>query len=99
MFLLSGCGKPIPSEKSDYVGNWTSPQMAILITQDGSVAYRRLNSGITTSINAPLKKFVGNNFIVGVGPVETTFEVTAVPHQIDGNWKMTIDGVELSRVQ
>jgi hypothetical protein len=97
--LLAGCGKPVPPEKSAYVGEWQSPQMAIHITQDGSVAYKRLKAGLTTSINAPLKGFVGNNFTVGVGPMETTFEVSSTPHQADGVWKMTIDGVELHKVQ
>ena len=97
--LLAGCGKPVPPEKSTYVGEWKSPQMVILITQDGSVAYKRLKAGTTTSINGPLKGFVGNNFTVGVGPVETTFEVSSIPHQEDGVWKITIDGVELHKVQ
>ena len=97
--LLSVCGKPVPPEKSAYVGEWKAPQMTILITQDGSVAYKRLKAGATTSINAPLKKFVGNNFVVGIGPMETTFEVSAIPHQQNGIWKMTIDGVELQKIQ
>jgi len=40
--LLAGCGKAVPPEKSAYVGQWQSPQMTILITQDGSVSYKRL---------------------------------------------------------
>ena len=55
--------------------------------------------GVTTSVNGPLKKFDGDDFIVGVGPIETAFKVSAVPHQEDGVWKMTVDGVELSKAQ
>lgn len=71
--------------------------MAILITGDGSVAYRRLEGGVKKSIDAPLKEFQGDNFVVGVGPMTTTFVVSASPHEEDGKWKMTVDGVELTR--
>lgn len=49
------------------------------------------------SIDGPLKQFEGDNFVVGVGPISTTFLVTAPPHQDGGQWKMTVDGVELTR--
>ncbi len=94
---LWGCGKPVPSEKAAYVGQWSGLAMAILITQDGSVAYRRLKGGVSKSIDGPLKGFEGNNFIVGVGPISTTFIVSAPPH-LDGDaWKMTVDGIELTK--
>jgi len=41
-FLLSGCGKPVPQEKSAYVGEWQEKTMYLLITQDGSVSYKRI---------------------------------------------------------
>jgi hypothetical protein len=92
---LAGCAKPVPPEKAAYVGEWTSTAMALLITQDGSVAYRRLHQGANKSIDAPLKEFQGDNFVVGLGPVSTTFVVSAPPHVDGGVWKMTVDGVEL----
>jgi len=98
LFLVA-CGKPVPPERSAYVGDWRSPQMAILITQDGSVAYKRLERGVTTSISGPLKGFDGDNFVVGMGPVVTTFEVSEAPRKDGDVWRMTVDGVELQRVQ
>jgi len=73
--------------------------MTLLISKDGSVAYRRVVGNVHTTINAPLQEFQGNNFVVGVGPLVTTFEVSAPPHaDADaGVWKMTVDGVELTR--
>ncbi len=97
--LLFGCAKPVPPEKATYVGEWNGTAMALLITQDGSVAYRRLVDGVNKSIDGPLKEFKGNNFVVGIGPISTTFSVTVPPHQEGTTWKMTVDGVELTKKQ
>lgn len=92
---LIGCGKPVPQEKSDYVGEWQEKTMYLLITQDGSVRYKRLKGGATTSVEGPLKGFTGNNFEVGIGPIATTFVVSRPPYQDGDKWKMVVDEVEL----
>lgn len=97
VMLLAACANPIPPEKSTYVGQWNAPGMRLLITQDGSVDYKRLKGGVNTSITAPLKKFEGDNFVVGFGLWTTTFVVSKPPHEESGRWKMTVDGVELTR--
>jgi hypothetical protein len=97
MLLLAACANPLPPEKSAYVGQWNAPGMSLLITQDGSVVYKRIKSGVTTSINAPLKKFEGDNFVVGIGLWTSTFVVSKPPREESGRWRMTVDGVDLSR--
>ena len=92
---LAGCGKPVPAEKSAYVGEWQTKTMYLLITQDGSVRYKRLKGGASTSVEGPLKGFTGNDFEVGVGPMATTFVVSKPPYQDGERWKMVVDGVEL----
>ena len=92
---LVGCGKPVPQEKSAYVGEWQEKTMYLLITQDGSVRYKRLKGGASTSVEGPLKGFVGNNFEVGIGPMATTFVVSKPPYQDGEKWKMVVDDVEL----
>jgi hypothetical protein len=82
----------------DYVGEWRSKEMGLLILADGTVAYKRLKGGGTTSVNGPLKEFVGDDFVVGVLFMTTTFDVSEPPHEVDGMWKMTVDGVQLTRV-
>jgi hypothetical protein len=94
---LAGCGKPVPPEKSAYVGEWQEKTMSLLITQDGTVQYQRQKSGATTSVNGPLKGFTGNDLNVGVGPMTTTFVVSKPPYQDGGHWKMVVDGVELTK--
>jgi len=97
VLLLAACAVPVPPEKSAYVGEWAAPGMSLLITQDGSVTYKRIKGGATTTINAPLKKFEGDNFVVGIGLWTTTFVVSKPPGEEAGRWKMTVDGVELIR--
>jgi hypothetical protein len=95
--LLAGCTKPIPPERSTYVGEWRAPQMAVVIGQDGNVVYRRVEGGNTATLSGSLKEFVGDDFVVGIWPFLTTFDVTVPPHEQDGVWSMTVDGVELRR--
>ena len=92
-----GCGKPVPPDKAAYVGEWQHPTMYLLLTQDGSVRYKRIQGGATTAVEGPLKGFRGSNFEVGIGPMSTTFVVTKPPYDDGGTWKMVVDGVELVR--
>lgn len=96
--VLAACGIEVPSEKSAYVGQWEADGMSLLITQDGSISYKRFKNGVSTKIDAPLKAFHDDNFDVGIGPMTTTFSVSSPPREIDGSWKMTVDGVQLTRV-
>ncbi len=95
--LLAACGKPVPAEKSAYVGEWREKNMYLLIRPDGTVRYQRVSDGVTRSINAPIKAFAGDNFVVGIGAASTTFVVTKPPRQDGAAWKMVVDGVELVR--
>lgn len=95
--LLVGCAKPLPPEKLAYAGEWRSSSMSLLITQDGNVMYKRKDGDMSKSINGPLQAFEGNNFVVGVGPVKTTFVVSTPPHEDQGTWTMVVDGVELTK--
>jgi hypothetical protein len=97
MLAMTGCGKPVPADKAAFVGEWQAKNMYLLITQDGTIQYKRQEGNTSTSINGPLKGFVGNNFETGVGPLTTTFVVTRAPFQEEGKWKMVVDGVELSK--
>ena len=97
LFLMS-CATPVPPDKKDYVGEWRSKDMYLLILQDGSVKYERLKGGATTKVTGPLKEFQGDNFVVGIAFIETTFVVSKPPFQENGVWKMIVDGVELTKI-
>ena len=93
--LLAGCAEPLPENRLDYVGQWRSKEMSLLILADGTVAYERLKSGGTTSINGPMQGFEGDDFIVGLLFLTTRFEVSEPPHEVEGDWTMVVDGVRL----
>jgi hypothetical protein len=71
--------------------------MRLLIDQGGSVACKRLQEGAERIVEGPLQEFRGDNFVVGLAPVTTTFVVTAPPHQEGEVWKMIVDSMELTR--
>ncbi|MBC8073857.1 MAG: hypothetical protein IAG13_36400 [Deltaproteobacteria bacterium] len=96
---LLGCkSRPLPAEKAEYAGHWRGGGIDLVITQDGGVSYNRIKGAGHVEINGPIKGFDGDDFVVGVMVVKTTFDVTAPPHEAGGAWKMTVDGVELTRV-
>ena len=95
--MLTACGKPLPPDKQTYAGDWQAANMQLWIDTGGRVRYKRREGSSTRSIEGPIKRFEGDNFLVGIGPLSTTFVVTAIPHERNGTWHMTVDGVELSR--
>lgn len=95
--IVAGCAEPVPQARASYVGDWQAKNMRLRITADGHVSYERREGNTSRSINAPIRGFDGDNFSVGIGPFSTTFVVTSPPKQHDGVWKMTVDGVELTR--
>ncbi|WP_051311511.1 hypothetical protein [Zooshikella ganghwensis] len=99
VFLLSGCGKPVPENKLDYVGEWQSEEMRLFIARDGTVAYKRWKNGVTTSVNGPITEFIEDDFEVGLLFLTTRFEVSTPPRQVDGIWQMVVDGVMLTKVE
>ena len=102
--FFSGCGLgEIPQEKSTYIGMWEgnlhNESMYLLIRADGSISYKRQSkdNGLThsTSINAAIKEFKGDNFIVGFLTWNTEFIVTQVPTEVNGTWTIVVDDFKL----
>src|SRR6187455_1632858 len=92
LLLLAACGgSPLPPGKASYAGDWRATNMRLAITPDGSVSYERRDGNNSKSVNAPLQRFEGDNFVVGVGPLSTTFVVSKPPWRDEGVWKMTVD--------
>jgi hypothetical protein len=96
---LPGCkGEPLPSDKASYAGTWRGGGMDLLITADGGCAYKRVSGGGTTEVSGPIKRFDGDDFVVGILFIETTFDVTVPPTETPDGWTMTVDGVALTRM-
>lgn len=94
---LTACSQPIPADKRAYVGDWRGAGMQLSITAEGSVRYWRQHDNGTTTLEAPLQRFDGDHFDVGVGPISTRFVVAQPPALSEGVWRMTVDGVVLTR--
>ncbi|WP_386066425.1 hypothetical protein ACFJIW_18065 [Tahibacter sp. UC22_41] len=97
--LLTGCAEPLPPERADYAGVWHNERTRLAISPGGRVLYTTTSgNGVHKKIDAPIKRFDGNSFDVGIGPFATTFVVSAAPRRgDDGRWTMTVDGAELVR--
>jgi hypothetical protein len=98
-------GIAIPTEKKDYVGDWTAPGRILSIASSGKVHYEahevRNEGGTdvahTDTLDLPLQKFEGDDFLIGAMYWSMTFHVTQPPHLEDKTWRMTSDGVSYSR--
>jgi hypothetical protein len=90
---------PVPANKSTYVGEWLGEKMRIKIHQEGKVEYKRDQPGKNISLSIELQRFDGDNFDAGWGIVHSTFVVSKPPHLDHGKWKMTVDGVELTKAE
>lgn len=95
--LLAGCAEPVPAHRMQYVGAWHAEGVYLFISADGRMEYNRRRGAERIAITAPIQRFEGDDFIVGLGPFSTTFVVSRPPWQEAGQWKMVVDGVELVR--
>jgi hypothetical protein len=91
-------GIGIPADKGDYVGKWTAPGHILTIEASGQIHYER-HENANVTLELPIQKFVGDDFVVGVLFWSTTFHVTAPPHREDNVWRMTSDGVDYTHPQ
>ncbi len=103
ILTITSCGGlkgiKVPQDKLDYVGLWTSSEISLNIAESGRVMYAKNSGNSNKTINAPIQKFEGNNFVVGALGINTTFVVSETPHKDSaGVWKMTVDGVELTKM-
>jgi hypothetical protein len=96
--LLAACAKPLPGDKTGYAGEWHGGPISLVITSGGRAVYQRKEGNMSKKIDAPIKEFKGDNFVIGVGFMSTEFIVAKPPHEEGGAWKMTVDGIELTRV-
>jgi hypothetical protein len=97
--LLAACGSPPPMTRTAYVGEWVGKDMRLAIDAKGNVDYQRKKANGQSSITAPISKWDGDDFVVGVAFMTTRFVVSRPPTEKEGVWTMVVDGVELRRVK
>src|SRR5687768_11180009 len=97
--FLTQCTSEVPPDKLEYVGHWQAPQMRLLITHDGSISYDKKDDSSSLSVKLSLRSFSSTGFTAGFGPFTTNFEVERPPRHDGTRWTMSVDGVELSKVE
>src|SRR5262249_18487762 len=96
--FAAACGHaPVPSDKLDYVGAWKGADAILVIAPDGYVGYVN-ESGAGTEVRASIRSFQVSGFGVGRGPFGTTFTVSQAPHEVNGDWRMTLNEVGWQRI-
>ena len=97
--LLAACAQPVPEAYADYVGHWRGDGVRLVIRADGHADYDRVQGRTHVSIEGNAHRFSDQGFRIGVGPLSADFKVQQRPEVEDGRWRMTVDGVELTRVE
>lgn len=103
LFVITSCDfgslkpKPIPKDKQDYIGTWTSAEVMLQISADGQLNYEYHSGNSSTTINGPIQKFNGDDFEAGALGINKTFDVSQPPHQENGKWVMVVEGQQLVR--
>lgn len=88
---------PVPADKMDYVGVWHGKDMRLALSKEGKIKYKREQEKKKVDLDIELLGFKGNDFDAGWRFMRSTFVVSKPPHRAGGKWKMTVDGVELTR--
>ena len=94
---LYGLGVALPPDKADYAGEWREANHLLIIAPDGRVRYFSRSGNSNAQITAPLQKFDGDFFTIGVLVWSTTFKVSSPPRLEGDVWRMTSDGIEYVR--
>lgn len=87
----------VPADRLDYVGNWQGKDMQLSLSREGKVKYKLDRPGKQVDLSLDLQGFKGKDFEAGAFFLTTTFVVGKPPRREGGKWKMTVDGVELTR--
>lgn len=100
--LLGACSDdvfytPLPADKMQYAGEWRADGVLMLIEPRGRMVFVRNSDRVKTNLDLPIKEFKGDNMIVGMWSMTTEFVVAKPPHEEDGVWKMTVNGIEVTR--
>jgi hypothetical protein len=90
-------GGVIPSDRGEYAGARTAPNHILTIDASGNIHYERHEGGTNVTLDVPIRKFTGDDFLAGALFWTTTFHVTAPPHREGDVWRTTSDDGTYSR--
>jgi hypothetical protein len=97
LLALAACTQPVPVDQRAYVGHWQGEGVLLVIQANGHADYARARDNRRTNIEGPAHSFTNQGFKIGIGPLSASFKVQSPPTEVNGTWRMTVDGVELTR--
>ncbi len=99
LLALAACREPVPADYSQYTGHWRGDGVRLVLLPNGQASYERISEGSRTRIEGPVHGFDKEGFRIGVGLFSARFKVQQPPHLFEGQWRMTVDGHDLVRVE
>jgi hypothetical protein len=96
--MALGCTQPVPVDHTDYIGHWRGEGVLLVIAANGHADYSRVRGNNRTQIEGPAHSFSTEGFKIGIGPLSASFDVQNPPKETEDGWRMTVDGVELTRM-
>lgn len=98
LILLNGCGggDPLSEDQYQYAGKWqTEDGSWIEITKEGG-GNCKVGS---TSVTGGSTKIEGNTLTIGLMGIGPSFNIDNPPAEVDGNWVMTLDGKDYTKIE
>lgn len=86
----------IASTKKDYAGDWEGGGVTLHVGSDG-VDYQKKTGSSTVSYNGKLDHFDGDDIVIKILIADATLNVQSPPAEVGGQWKMTVEGSEVTR--
>lgn len=86
----------ITGSKKEYAGHWEGGGVTLDVSAS-NVSYEKKKGSETTTINGTLDHFEGDDIVVKVLIADMTLKVSSPPTLVGSDWKMTIEGTEVTR--
>jgi hypothetical protein len=86
----------ITGSKKEYAGHWEGGGVTLDVSSTG-VSYEKKSGNTSTSINGSLDHFEGDDIVVKILIATATIKVSSPPTKVGADWKMTVEGVEVTR--
>ncbi len=86
----------LSGSKKEYAGHWEGGGVTLDISSS-AVSYEKKSGNTSTSINGVLDHFEGDDIVVKILIATSTLKVSSPPTKTGADWKMTVEGVEVTR--
>ena len=86
----------LASTKKDYAGDWEGGGVTLHVGDD-DVDYEKTSGSTKTQYEGKLDHFDGDDIVIKILIADATLKVQSPPAETGGEWKMTVEGTEVTR--